>query len=212
VQRTEVDHLGISFEVPGAWSQHAAENRVELLSNQNREQIIVAELPGEGADGLPSAMRLALVQRQVFQSLCKRGMELRGMQRKDVDPLVVIRFHASCEEPQLVVTLVAATAHGRVVSFEHYRYEKTALTPTMESTSEEILASLQIAGSPSQACPPELLPSEGGACLEPAILGEEKTKACTQVLLQERRWVADTFTAETIGKQTGKKLLCFRQP
>jgi hypothetical protein len=66
-------------------------------------------------------------------------------------------------------------------------------------------------GASSAECPEELKTasrSQGGACLEPAAIGDAAAKACGQYL-QGLGWLSDPGAAKRIGAQTGKVLVCY---
>jgi hypothetical protein len=68
-------------------------------------------------------------------------------------------------------------------------------------------------GTPS-ACPTSVTDAanaQGGACLEPAMLGAEVTATCT-AWLDEKGWVRDEAAEAAIGGQTGKTLTCYHAP
>jgi hypothetical protein len=113
----------------------------------------------------------------------------------------------------MVATLVAGSAEGKVVSYEHYRYDAGALTAEMERSAAAILGSLRIK-PPVASCPPEilaLLKSNRGTCLEPAVFGETVVAACGRQF-EGRRWIRDDATEAALGKQTGKKQVCYHPP
>jgi hypothetical protein len=70
------------------------------------------------------------------------------------------------------------------------------------------------AAGTTAACPTsvtEAATAQGGACLEPAVLGTEVTATCT-AWLDEKGWLRDEAAEAAIGGQTGKTLTCYRAP
>jgi hypothetical protein len=64
-----------------------------------------------------------------------------------------------------------------------------------------------------QPCGYDILASgKGGACLEPAVFGAERTSRCEAFLLQHG-WQREIAEAEAaISQQMGKAMECFRAP
>jgi len=52
---------------------------------------------------------------------------------------------------------------------------------------------------------------QGGACLEPSILGADRTRRC-QAFLEQNGWKRDGMAESALGQQTGKAVICFRAP
>lgn len=70
------------------------------------------------------------------------------------------------------------------------------------------------APSADQPCGYDILGSarqQGGACLEPAVLGADKTAQC-QAFLEQNGWQRDSAAETMIGHETGKTIVCFRAP
>jgi len=64
------------------------------------------------------------------------------------------------------------------------------------------------------SCPDAVLQSgkqQGGACMEPAVLGEDVARSC-EAYLQQHGWQRDDVAEKAIGAQTQKTLLCYRAP
>jgi hypothetical protein len=75
-------------------------------------------------------------------------------------------------------------------------------------------ASAAPAPAAEDPCPAAIWQSgqtQGGACLEAAELGEERTKACA-TRLEQAGWRVDAQAAALIGERTGKALSCWRAP
>ena len=84
-----------------------------------------------------------MVQKGSMGSQCKKGMVV-GKTEPPLAPPDALRVNITCTEPKVVATLVAASAYGKVLSYEHYRYDVTAMTPELERADVAILSTLQI--------------------------------------------------------------------
>ena len=63
-------------------------------------------------------------------------------------------------------------------------------------------------------CPPGTLKSaesQGGACLQPSVLGEDKVNACG-ARLEKNGWQPDPQAAKLIGERMGQPVRCWRAP
>ncbi len=82
--------------------------------------------------------------------------------------------------------------------------------PTTAPTS----AMAEPASAAAPTCPNAILESgaqQGGACMEPAVLGQEVATSCEQYL-QQHGWQRDDAAEKLIGSQTQKTLVCYRAP
>jgi hypothetical protein len=168
---------------------------------------------------------LSSAQQSAIRAVCKRGALVGGPERAN-EPLPLLRVRATCEEPQLVATFVAAASHGSVISYEHYRYDAARMTPELETADAAMFAALHIkapsagrpkgaaAMRPSAACPDEILAqadSQTGMCLEAAVLGDAAAEDCGGKL-RGRGWRRDDLSTSLIAKQTGKTIVCYHAP
>jgi hypothetical protein len=211
--RTIVDHDDVAFELPGRWEERRSAGGYELWRGDQEQVLVTLFPPTEGLDANASAEKLASVQRDAILGLCKHGARMGKVARASAAALSSIQFQFECQEPRVVATFLAGTSQGKVISFEHYRYNVASLTPEILRSAKAIFDTLRIK-APTSSCPPAILSSgtaQGGACLEAAVLGETVVTACSRELVS-RHWVRDEVTADLIGKQTGKKLVCYRDP
>jgi hypothetical protein len=77
-------------------------------------------------------------------------------------------------------------------------------------------ASAAPAPAPAAAdpCPPSIWQSgqsQGGACLQPAVLGEESVNACG-ARLEQAGWQPDPQAATLIAERVGQPVRCWRAP
>jgi hypothetical protein len=75
-------------------------------------------------------------------------------------------------------------------------------------------ASAAPAAQQSPACPDAVMESgkqQGGACMEPAVLGEDVVRRC-DAYLQQHGWKHDEAAEQAISAQTQKTLRCYRAP
>jgi len=211
---TRVDRPDIAFELPGAWTQQPSSEGARWQRGE-QEQVLYTVLPQmEGLDGVSSAEKLAEVNGSVIAQSCTRGVRVGPLARVDRPGLISYRLTLSCEEPRFVLTLVAAAAAGRVVSFEHFHVGVSALTPEAERAATAISDSLRVKPGAGADCPPAVLAQmdqQPGLCFEPTMLGDAVTTACVHEI-EQRLWLRDIPTATAIGQQTKKQLVCYRRP
>src|SRR5688572_21546751 len=70
------------------------------------------------------------------------------------------------------------------------------------------------AGAPADPCPEGTVQSaeeQGGACLQPAVLGEEVVNACG-AYLEQSGWQPDPVATAAIGERMGQTVRCWRAP
>jgi hypothetical protein len=102
-----------------------------------------------------------------------------------------------------LMTLYAAACGGA---------SSTSPTPTPATTPTPAAAPSQ-AGS-DQPCGYDIIGSakdQGGACLEPEVLGADTTTRC-EAFLQRNGWKRDGVAESAIGQRTDKTVVCFRAP
>jgi hypothetical protein len=113
----------------------------------------------------------------------------------------------------VVGTFVAAPLGSNVLSYEHYWYDERTFSPELDRADDTILATLHLKPAVA-ACPSSVIATaeaNDGTCLEAATLGKAVVEEC-QRLLKSRGWTSDDAIAEKIGRQTAKKLVCYRKP
>jgi len=208
---TAIDHVDLALDLPGTWVEHPIDDGYDL--RRGKEQVIVGFFPVYHNDASGSIASLAESQRGALPKLCKRDAVVRPP--RAAAPGQPIWTYATCADPAVAFVFVAIAAQGKVISYEHYRYEAAALTPELERADASIVASLRV--KPAAACPSSIQRSaqdssaQGGACLEAAVLGDEAVAACGRDL-EARGWVRDDSTASLIGGQSGKQLVCYARP
>ncbi|MCE9576540.1 MAG: hypothetical protein K8W52_25545 [Deltaproteobacteria bacterium] len=198
--RTVVDHPDLTLTLPGHWDERAVEGGYDLTGGHTEEVIVVLFPLAEGDDVEHSATRLGEAQRTAMRAVCKDGFELAP----STDDT---RFYATCTTPRFVATLVASPQADRVLSYEHYRYDVTALTPELDAADAAIYATVRVRAS----CPPAIVAAfaQNGACLEPKVLGPGVTDAC-RAELQKRGWQRDATVETALHEQTGEAIECYR--
>jgi hypothetical protein len=68
--------------------------------------------------------------------------------------------------------------------------------------------------APADPCPASVWQqgeSQGGACLQPTVIGAQAVKACG-ARLEQAGWQPDPAAASLIGERMGQELLCWRAP
>jgi hypothetical protein len=72
----------------------------------------------------------------------------------------------------------------------------------------------QAATAEAATCPDTVLEAvkkQGGACMEPAVLGEDVAKQCT-TYLEQHGWQHDDVVEKELAARTQKTLVCYRSP
>jgi hypothetical protein len=205
VGRTHVDGADLALDLPGQWNEAPIERGHDL--RKGPQEIVVVLMPRfEGLDAGSSAARLADAQQHGVTTLCKRGAAASAPTPVTARP-DARRLHVTCDEPRLVATYIALTVESDVLSYEHYWYDVPGYSAALDRADDAILASLQV------RCPSVVLDqaSNGGACLEAALLGQSAVERCGQAL-ESHAWKRDDTAAELIRRQTAKTLVCYRRP
>jgi hypothetical protein len=208
---TSFDHDGLTFALPGAWSEQPAQGGGWELQRGGNEQLLVSLAPPIGGlDVASSAQRMSAAQEQALRTLCKSGYKTSTIPTTAAATTPSFRFRVSCEMPKLVATFFAGAATGRVVSIEHYGYRSVTMA-ALDSVDGGIVASMRV--KEPDSCPTSVVDSakQGeGICVEPAVLGNAAAAACGK-LFEQRGYVRDEVTARGIEAQTGKKVACYRK-
>jgi hypothetical protein len=190
--------------------QRPIDGGIELRSN--REQIVVSLFPPiQGLDSEHSVAHLVDAQQRGVASACAHARDA-GTPTPATTPPRAMRLHVVCEQPRVVATFVAAPFGVKLLSYEHYWHEAQTFSSELDHRDDAILATLR-AKAVATTCPSTVLASaipNGGACLEAAVLGNAVVEDCRRAL-ESRGWTRDDATADAIGHQTGKTLVCYRQ-
>ncbi len=208
-----MDGADLALDLAGRWDEAPIEAGHDLRKGLPDQQEIVVVLMSSiaGLDAGKSAVHLSDAQRRGMSTLCKRGVVASSPTPATTMP-GAMRVHVTCEEPPMVVTFVARPYEGEVLSYEHYWYDVPGYSAALDSADDAILSGLQVHPL-AKACPSvdvEQTTSEGGTCLEAAVLGQAAVDRCGQALAS-RGWTRDDLAAEAIGRRTAKTLVCYRR-
>ena len=200
----------LALDLPGKWDERRIAGGHDFRKG-NREEIIVSlHLTAEGLDVDGSTARMAQAQQAGMTSECKRVGASSA-------PAPVTSFAGAlgsrvvCDEPAVIATFVAAPVEGRVLTYEHYRYDAKEVSPDLDRADDAILATVKVKPR-AMVCPPHLFTeavANGGTCLEAAVLGQAVVDVCARTF-ESRGWTRDDGVARVIGRQTAKKLTCYR--
>jgi hypothetical protein len=125
-----------------------------------------------------------------------------------------VRSAVICQNPAMVISFGAASGLAdRVISYEHYWYEATAVVPEIDRADAANLETLRLKPATGR-CPEAVLAAaaqQDGVCLEAAVLGDLVAADCRRTL-ETRHFARDDVTATLIGRRTGKVLACYHAP
>jgi hypothetical protein len=209
--RTHIDHADLAVDLPGHWEEHPIEGGYDLRKGEEEQVILALFPPAQGSRAADSAALLAEAQQRAMLAQCKRGGVAGASAPAGMSKAV--RVHVTCEEPNVVATFIAAPQGESVLSYEHYWYTAHVYSADLDRADDAILASLHVKAE-AAACPPDLLvqaTSNGGACLEAAVLGDNVVAACARAY-EGRGWHRNDAVANALGQQTGKTLVCYQAP
>ncbi len=86
--------------------------------------------------------------------------------------------------------------------------KKQTSYPTLEADSDDKVERKR------RACPDSVMSGakeQGGACLDPAVLGQDVVDACA-IQLQQAGWNRDEAVEKSIGRAQDRPIVCFRRP
>lgn len=151
VEGTLVDRADVGFVLPGFWREKPLDGGVEFWRGEHEQVIAAVYAPPDGKRGVDAVQMMSTVQRLAVEQVCESGANVSKAEPIKVPGLVAVRFTASCQKPQMVSTLVAATAHERMLSFEYYDYRPSAQLAAHSANATKLLASVRLKPLPTKA-------------------------------------------------------------
>lgn len=205
VDGTRVELTGFSLVVPKGWQTHEEQHGLAMKSPDGRTSV---EVSGgyPAADATPMMRVIASGVAPLRPAIDWETREIAGRsfararwadEREQLDAYMLVE-----DDIALVITIDAALP----------------IDPTSESAARSVLESVKPRGlvvgearlqDPCPASVRAAFDAKAGACMEPAVLGEERTRACAATLAGGIR---DADAEAALGQQTGKTLECYRAP
>ena len=203
---TSIDAADLAIDLAGTWHEQAVDDGYDLRGDH--EEVIIGLFPVLDGNADASVEKLADTQRGVLGSICKRDPAVEPAAPSS--PGQPIWSYATCADPRVAFVFVSSAAGGKIVSYEHYRYAAAAVTAAMKREDEAAFGSLRVKAT--SACPASVLAGQqSGTCLDAAVRGADAVAAGGHEL-ESRGWVKDDYAAAEIGKQSGKRLVCYGRP
>lgn len=150
---TVVERTDLALILPGLWTEKPLDGGVEFWRGEQEQLIASVYGPPDGKRGNDAVQMVSTVQRLAIEQVCESGIKVGNAEHVSAkgSGLVAVRFVASCEKPRMTSTLIAATAHERVLSLEYYDYHATPNLAAHTATVTKILGTVRI--KPASAKP-----------------------------------------------------------
>lgn len=151
IEGTLVDRADLVFALPGYWKEKPLDGGVEFWRGEHEQLIAAVYAPPDGKRGADAVQMMSTVQRLAVEQVCESGGNVSKAEPVKISGLVAVRFTASCQKPQMVSTLVAATAHERMLSFEYYDYHAKPNLAAHAVIAARILGTVRLKPLPTKA-------------------------------------------------------------